>query len=160
MDGFPAVVEDFQILVNYPVADVDGDGAAEVIVPTAGYFIHAFRADGSSPEGWPKFTGGLLLATPALGDLDGDGKLEMAAVTRDGLLFVWALGGPANSVQWAGFKHDAAGTGNTRQAVTPPVTEPPVDCGCETSGVARGTYAWMLLLLGRVRWRRKDRGHG
>jgi len=160
LDGFPAVVEDFQILMNYPVADVDGDGAAEVVVATAGYFIHAFRADGSSPEGWPKFTGGFLLATPALGDLDGDGLLEMAAVSRDGLLFVWALEGPANSVQWAGFKHDAAGTGNTRVAVTPPSQEPPVDCGCHNAR-AQPAGLWLLLvgLLG-WRWRRKGQVHG
>ena len=36
----------------------------------------------------------------------------------------WVLR-PANSVQWAGFKHDAAGTGNTRQAVTPSSTADP-----------------------------------
>ncbi|MEW5848089.1 MAG: FG-GAP-like repeat-containing protein [Myxococcota bacterium] len=153
-DGFPAVVEDFQILMNYPVADVDGDGQPEVVVATAGYFIHAIRADGTKPEGWPKLTGGFTLATPTLGDIDGDGTLEMAAITRNGYLFVWALGGPKDSVQWGGFKHDRWNTGNLR--FKPDTAEAaPLDCGCRS---VDGTpplmaLAFMALLL-RVRRRR------
>jgi MYXO-CTERM domain-containing protein len=155
-DGFPAVVEDFQILQNFPVADVDGDGNAEALVATAGYFIHALRSDGSSPDHWPKFTGGFTLATPALGDIDGDGNLELAAITRDGNLFLWSLQGRMDSVQWAGFKHDSAGTGNRRLVeLNTPAKDPPVDCGCSTTHTqspSLGTWALMALvalLLGR-----------
>jgi hypothetical protein len=144
-DGFPVVVEDFQLLMNYPVADVDADGQPEVIVATAGYFIHAFRADGSSPAGWPKFTGGFTLATPTLGDMDGDGTLELAAITRNGHLFVWKLPGPADSVQWGGFKHDRWNTGNIR--FQPDVQEaPPPACACRSTGTTPATA--LLLLLG------------
>ena len=159
-DGFPAPVEDFQILMNYPVADVDGDGHAEVVVATSGYFVHAFREDGSEPEGWPLFTGGFVLATPALGDHDGDGLLDMVVMTRDGWLFSYRLPGPATSIQWAGFKHDNAGTGNVRLGLEE--DEDPPDCTCQGLNAAgppaAGTWLTALGLLwvqNRARRRRR-----
>ena len=57
--------------------------------------LHAFREDGSEPAGWPKQTGGWLLAAPSVGDVDGDRRLEVVAVTREGFLFVWDTPAPA-----------------------------------------------------------------
>ncbi len=39
---------------------------------------------GSIAEGWPKFTGGWMQATPAVGDADGDGDLDITTLTREG----------------------------------------------------------------------------
>jgi hypothetical protein len=83
------------------LGDVDGDGQMEVVVSThfsstsfeAGIFI--YRMDGSSLPGWPKifhnnyaisdpWTGG-----PVLGDMNGDGKLEVALSLFDGRVYVW-----------------------------------------------------------------------
>jgi hypothetical protein len=113
--GFPAPVEQFQILTAPAVADVDGDGAAEVIAGTSGLLLHAFREDGSEPAGWPKQTGGWLFAAPAVGDVDGDGKLEVVAVTREGYLWVWDTPTPAGGlVEWGSFRHDTHNTGRYR----------------------------------------------
>ena len=110
--GFPAPVEQFQIIAAPAVADVDADGAAEVIAGTSGLLLHAFREDGSEPDGWPKQTGGWLFAGPAVADVDGDRKLEVIAVTREGYMFVWdtptAASGP---VEWGSFRHDARNSG-------------------------------------------------
>ena len=74
--------------------------------------MHAFREDGSEALGWPKQTGGWLIAGPAVGDVDGDGKLEVVAITREGNLFVWDTPARAGSpVEWGSFRHDARNTG-------------------------------------------------
>ena len=112
LDGFPAPMEGWTILGTPAIADVDGDGHSEVISPSSGYKLHAFREDGSEPAGWPKDTGGWLLASPAVGDVDGDGRLEVVAVTREGWLFVWDT--PAGSGaprEWPQFRHDTRNTG-------------------------------------------------
>ena len=110
--GFPAPVEQFQIITGPAIADVDADGAAEVIAGTSGLFLHAFREDGTEPPGWPKQTGGWLFAAPAVGDVDGDRKLEVVAVTREGYMFVWNTPTPASGpVEWGSFRHDARNSG-------------------------------------------------
>jgi hypothetical protein len=85
---FPRVVEDFQFYVNPAIADLDGDGLAEIIAGSGGYLLHAFNHLGREPTGWPKFTGGWLAASPAVGDIDADGLLEVVITTREGKLFV------------------------------------------------------------------------
>ena len=39
--------------------------------------------------GWPQAAGGLMEASPALGDLDGDGSLEVVIGTTDGRVYAW-----------------------------------------------------------------------
>ena len=110
--GFPAPVEQFQIITAPAIADVDDDGRAEVIAGTSGLLLHALRQDGTEPPGWPKQTGGWLFAAPAVGDVDGDGKLEVVAVTREGYMWVWNTPTRAPGlVEWGSFRHDARNSG-------------------------------------------------
>ena len=85
---------------------------AEALSGSSGYLLHAFRPDGSEPAGWPKQTGGWLLAAPAVGDVDGDRRLEVVAVTREGCLFVVGHPGPTRcGREWPSFRHDARNSG-------------------------------------------------
>jgi Subtilase family/FG-GAP-like repeat len=112
LPSFPIPIEGWQIPTAPAVADVDGDGSAEVLAGSSGNVLHAFHQDGSEPRGWPKDTGGWLLASPAVGDVDGDGKSEVVAVTRDGFLYVWDTPAPKGSRGgWPSFRHDARNTG-------------------------------------------------
>jgi hypothetical protein len=112
LSAFPATVEQFQIITGPAVADVDGDGRAEVIAGTSGLLLHAFKEDGEEAAGWPKQTGGWLFASPAVGDVDGDRKLEVVAVTREGYMFVWDTPTRAPGlVEWGSFRHDARNSG-------------------------------------------------
>src|SRR2546428_7096189 len=70
--ALPRVVEDAQFFVNPAIADLDGDGTPEVIAGTGGYLVHALDRRGREPRGWPQFTGGWVIASPAGGDLGGD----------------------------------------------------------------------------------------
>ena len=88
---FPRRMEDVTLLAAPVAADVDGDGKDEILLGSGGYLLHAFKKTAGEAEGFPKFTGGWVLAPPAVGDLDGDGVAELVSVTREGYLFAWRL---------------------------------------------------------------------
>ena len=111
-------------LTSPAVVDIDGDGIAEVLMGSGGYYLHAFDGvTGAEKLGWPKFTGHWLIATPAIADWDDDGANDVAITSREGYLFVWRAEGVAGGrAQWPTIHHDAANTGNAM-----PV--PPTDAG-------------------------------
>jgi hypothetical protein len=127
LPAFPRVMEDMQFIGSPALADVDGDGVAEVLNGSGVYQVRAYRADGSMPAGWPKFTHGWHIASPTAGDVDGDGLTEVVAFTREGQLFVWDTPAPASeaALPWTGFGRDRRNTQNQASGV--PSTAPPVD---------------------------------
>lgn len=102
-DGTPLVRRflDEAIFSSPAVADVDDDGKLEIVVGTSYYwwqakgstktnYVYVFRTDnvfGALPyadpaklpdaQGWPQVTPFPGFSSPAVGDLDGDGKLEI-----------------------------------------------------------------------------------
>jgi hypothetical protein len=89
--SYPRRMEDLTLLAAPFAADVDGDGSQEILLGSGGYLLHAFKKVGGEAEGFPKFTGGWVFTSPAVGDLDGDGEKELVSVTREGYLFAWRL---------------------------------------------------------------------
>ncbi len=68
------------------LADIDGDGIDEIFVAESDNQLHAYRADGTVLPGWPvSLSNGGFFSTPAVADLDGDGTLEIVAVSTVGL---------------------------------------------------------------------------
>jgi len=121
----------------------------------------ALAYDGSVVRRFPKLVGAPLAGPPAVGDLDGDGLLELAAATVEGQLFVWRTRGPAaERIPWAGFHHDQAATGNLAQSTRLRRVNPPTStCACSSSEEGRGpdmTPIMLLLGLAQIRRRRVD----
>ncbi|MEY2570607.1 MAG: hypothetical protein QOE63_957, partial [Acidimicrobiaceae bacterium] len=88
-------------------------GKAEVVAASAMYDVRAYGLGGLEPAGWPKQTSGWSVATPGLGDIDGDGTLEVVVPDRDGRLFVWHTAGSAcQQVEWPQRGHDPTNSSN------------------------------------------------
>ncbi|MDB4971588.1 MAG: alkaline serine protease [Myxococcales bacterium] len=100
------------------IVDLDGDGRREIVFADTNGLVHAIRADGSELSGWPVKTDVLSLldgakghamapgfatvdpkrwtpvgATAAIGDLDGDGKVEVVVATWFGNVWAWHADG-------------------------------------------------------------------
>ena len=116
--GFPAPLMGLPFITAPSVADVSGDGRPDILNGSDTSNVIAIAEDGTTVPGWPKFTGGWTLFTPAVADLDGDGPVEVAATTREGYLFVWDTPGHRRDVQAPTWHQDAAHTG--RFAATGP----------------------------------------
>jgi len=102
------------------VGDLDGDGDQEVIVGAHDGALYAWHDDGygwhlpgMSWANWPRQTDDWIISSPALGDLDGDGDIEVAIGSFDGRVYVWDESGGwrADAAPWPAFHGGAAHTG-------------------------------------------------
>ena len=119
--GFPHAIEDYMILSTPAIADVGGGPEREVVVGSGLYLIHAYGPLGQEAPGFPKLTGGWNYAVPAIGDLDGDGTLELVAGTREGWRFAWSLGTPTDGGhEWWTEAHDECHTNRYGADCRPP----------------------------------------
>ena len=96
------------------LADVSGDGLPDIILPTDSAALHAWDGRTGQPvAGFPKWTGGFSLFTPAVADLDCNGRLDVAVMTREGYLHVFRTAGLAAARRHAWHWHqDNRNTGH------------------------------------------------
>jgi hypothetical protein len=113
LPGWPRATDDWQLLSSPSIANVGGGSDREVIVGTGLYLLHAYQPNGLEPAGFPKFAGGWLSGVTPVGDIDGDGLLEIANWTREGNMFVWDTDVSAcdGVNEWPGFRHDDRNSG-------------------------------------------------
>jgi MYXO-CTERM domain-containing protein len=174
----PFVLEDFTFFNSQAIVDLTGDDYPEVLTGSGGYYLHALDGCGREATGWPKFTGQWIIPTPAVGDLDGDKKLEVAVGTRNGWLYVWHTpAGDDTLIEWESFHHDNRNTGTYEtpldqgkqgkhaaaplteefcRAVTNQPEEADADlkvsggCGCRTAGDRDASALAWLAALGAI----------
>lgn len=165
VDGFPTQAHD-RIVSGMSIVDLDGDRRPEIIFGDGQFRLHAWSSAGVSPHGWPKLTGGLVEGAPTLGDLDGDGRLEVISVTRHGLVNVFRTNADAAiPIPWEGARHDHAATANLTTPTTARGAKAPnegCDCRAIDSPHRPRVALWFValatfVLLGRARPRLRQR---
>lgn len=83
--------EEGNLRASAAVADIDGDGRLEVVIPAGCYGdLHAFDAVTGTPE-WTLKLGPRTQTSPSIGDVTGDGSLDIVIASYNGLIYV--LGG-------------------------------------------------------------------
>jgi hypothetical protein len=70
------------------LADLDGDGASEIIVASSLGYLHVITWSGVDYPGWPKNIESAMTGSPAVGDVDGDGTLEIVETSIQNKLHV------------------------------------------------------------------------
>jgi hypothetical protein len=133
MDGWPVSVAD-DMTSSPAIGDVNGDGSADIVVATGtglGYtgLVYAFGSSGRKIGTlWPVHTeGNISYSSPALGDLDGDGDVEVVVGScRDragagGYLHAWDISGRPgdDGILWGGFRNDSRHTGVANDTIPP-----------------------------------------
>jgi hypothetical protein len=97
-------------LARFPAAvgDLEGDGILDIVVLT-GFNqddgqVYAFNARGINKPGFPKtFDGHWMISSPALADLDGDGKLDIVCSDLEsglGQVYILRADGSLYNEQW------------------------------------------------------------
>ena len=76
LPGWPVATAD-HVSASPALADLDGDGRPEVIVPDLSGEIWVLRADGRPLGGWPADVNAWTISSPVVADLDGDGTAEI-----------------------------------------------------------------------------------
>jgi hypothetical protein len=94
LDGWPLNFNNHWMINASAVADVNGDGNLEIIFcervnATEGY-IHVVDINGDPiNENWPIDIGGTPAFTPSIGDVNGDGTMNVVISSSSGNLFVF-----------------------------------------------------------------------
>ena len=110
----------FNVEKSFVLADYDNDGKMEIFIAQS-WSIAIIDGNGQQltttafPNGLPLYyADGLQLNTPAVGDVDGDGILELVA--SNSRLIVWDLPDGAREADWPMHRQNAARTGVAAQA--------------------------------------------
>ncbi len=125
--GFPATVNDLQLLTGPAVADIDGNPGEEVLTGSASQDLVAYGPGGTPPNGrWPKLSTDWTVATPLIGsfgseDTDSDATKVVVGITRSGYVHAYRTDAPACSPSSSPrFHHDNANSGDyNRDAILP-----------------------------------------
>jgi hypothetical protein len=125
------------------VVDLDGNGFLDVLFPDNDGVFHAWRRDGTVLPGWENVLFGqdalssfATQATPTVGDVDGDGQLEVLLGVENGQLCGWNHDG----TELAGFPIQLEG--EVRSSAT--ISDFDADGLCEIaiSGWDQNVYVW------------------
>ncbi len=76
--GFPVSMGGYAA-ISPGVADIDGDGAKEIVIGCA-QGLYAYKADGTLMDNFPVMTDRDMRSMPAFDDVDGDGLLDIVAI--------------------------------------------------------------------------------
>lgn len=74
------------------VTDINEDGNPDILIAMSDK-IYAWHADGTLVTGWPQVMNGYVRTAPAVGDVDGDGHVEVVINNGNRGVYVWRANG-------------------------------------------------------------------
>lgn len=121
------------------IADIDSDSQLELVIAGKDGNLHAINHDGTVVSGFPMAISGsnALSGQPAIGDIDGDGRLEIVFFELNAsLIHCVELGENTafNYLPWPQFQHDAQNTGYFPTDLTAPAPPTNLDGEGELNG--------------------------
>ncbi|HJV65965.1 MAG TPA: putative Ig domain-containing protein, partial [Geomonas sp.] len=122
VSGWPTPSSNGRINISaFPVVgDVNGDGGQEFFYTTTDWWapstwLWGYGGGSQQLAGYPKLAGvsSEVRTTPALGDIDGNGRIDIAVKGEDGTLNVWESTQSSSGFlpQWPLYAHDLEHTG-------------------------------------------------
>ncbi len=90
--------------IRFPplVGVLNRQGEKGIVITDPGGLVDAYSLEGRRLAEFPLSVGDSIDASPALGDVDGDGDVELVALTRSGWVYAWDLPGGYGSRQREG----------------------------------------------------------
>ena len=103
-----ATLQSPSIKATPALADLNGDGALEIVAHTTAAKLFVVDGAGAIWPGWPQQMGGvpelygnfITGSTPAVGDMDGDDVPEIVVGSTDGRVYAYRLDGSLLSTFW------------------------------------------------------------
>ncbi|MBF0478611.1 MAG: VCBS repeat-containing protein [Candidatus Omnitrophica bacterium] len=121
MEGWPKSV-DGGVATNPIIADLYGNGSLDIIAATLNGPIYVWDINGNALEGWarrlPKIKldyNAIFKTSPAVADLNNDGKKEIVLCDNNGMVYVFKPNGEILSSNWP--KQISAGTELTAPSI-------------------------------------------
>ncbi len=110
------------ILAGVSLCDLDGDGASEIVFTSDGSKGSAVSGDGTPLQNWPVGIGAGAGGALAMGDVEGDGKVELFHSAADTL--VWCLELPylVSECEWPVVGRSSARTNCLERRTVPAAT--------------------------------------
>jgi hypothetical protein len=143
------------------IGDVDGQPGLEVLTgegaaDSGGRRFYMLHANGANLAGTPLDLGGFMQTSPAMGDFDGDGKIEVVqAVASTGAIRLIEVDGPGASLEsliWPMQQHDACRTSFLDDVPEVTAVGEPPDCVdiARSPGVASDLQIWSQASAGKI----------
>jgi heat shock protein beta len=126
LPGWPIFLDGTWLAIhNVPVVvDMDGDGDVEVIMGITDGNVYAWHHNGNEGDpiaDWPKATGGEIVSSAAVGDVDLDGNLEIIVCSKDSWVYLYEAGQyDASKTTWGVYEHDLR---HTNKYNDPPIPD-------------------------------------
>jgi hypothetical protein len=113
---FRKKLDDINFFLNPIITSLRNTSLRQIVSGSGGYLIHAVDMNDLEADGFPKYTQNWSTSSPAVGDLMGNGTMDIVATTHEGNLFAWKTKGNSclnneQNAEWGRFHHDTYNTG-------------------------------------------------